>query len=617
MRQPKNKRSATKAILARDPKDLPSELPRGGMIPDDLDPFADGILMKHQNEWIGDESPLKICEKGRRTGITFAEALDDTLIAALKRSEGGSNVFYIGDTKAKGREFIGYVAHFAKVVCGELGKIEEFMFDDEREDGTTKYISSYRVTFASGFRIEALSSNPANIRGLQGIVVIDEAAYHRNVREVVDAVNALLIWGGKVRIISTHNGLLNPFNELITEARAFKNNYKIHVYPFQTAIDNGLYERVCLVNGLEYTKEGEVEWEAKIRKSYGTRDAAMKQELDAIPADAEGSALSRVEIERVKEKGIPVIRWKLSDAFKGYSEDIRKSAQRDWCRHNLKKILDSLDPKRAHVFGSDFARTGDASVFLIFEIGQDTIRRCKLIFEMRNVPFDQQRDALAYCVKRMPRMAGGALDATGNGAYVAEALAMKFGESVVEVKLSTLWYQENSMAYIEAFADETLTLPADEDIIRDHQSLAYVNGIVKVPDDARYRGADGLDRHGDSAIAGMLAWFASRQNPASYGYKSAAAGKKERNSRDRRRRPGRSIVPQIRGTVSHGRFTQGSYIAAPGRLWCAGQEKRFGTATSLPNERRRSASHFRARSGWHYADNVEQNSQAGCRRRAA
>lgn len=603
--------------LSRNPDELPEELPRGAEIPDDLDPFADGILMKHQSEWLADDSQIKICEKGRRTGITFAEALDCTVIAASSRSAGGDNVFYIGDTKDKGREFINYVANFAKVVAEQLVEVEEFIFRDERTDGTSRDISAFRVTFASGFRVEALSSNPANIRGLQGIVVIDEAAYHRDVREVIDAVNALLIWEGKVRIISTHNGLLSPFNELIREARAGKIPASVHHIPFQKAIDNGLYKRVCAIKGKKWSQEAEIEWEALIRGSYGSRTSKMKQELDAIPADAEGSALSRVEIERVKEKGIPVIRWKLSDAFKGYSADIRKSAQRDWCRHKLKKILNSLNPDRSHVFGSDFARTGDASVFLIFEIGQDTIRRCKFILEMRNVPFDQQRDTLKYCVKRMPRMAGGALDATGNGAYVAEALALEFGESVVEVKLSTAWYRENSMAYVEAFADETVTLPADEDIIRDHQALAYVNGIVKVPDDARYRGADGLYRHGDSAIAGMLAWFASRQNPISYGYTSAAAGKKERNSRDRRRKPGRSIVPKIRGSVSHGRFTQGSYIADPGRLWRAGQEKGYCKTASLSNQRRRSPGHFRTRREWYHTNLIGKNSQSCCRRRAA
>lgn len=89
-------------VLTRDPAKLPDELLRGADIPDDLDPLAEGVLMRHQAEWLEDESDLKVCAKGRRTGITFAEALDDTLIASAARSAGGQNVFYIGDTKDKG-----------------------------------------------------------------------------------------------------------------------------------------------------------------------------------------------------------------------------------------------------------------------------------------------------------------------------------------------------------------------------------------------------------------------------------------------------------------------------------------------------------------------------------
>lgn len=102
-------------------------------------------------------------------------------------------MFYIGDTKEKGREFIGYVAHFAKIIAGGLHPIEEFIFKDERPDGTTRDISAYRIQFASGYRVEALSSNPANIRGLQGTVVIDEAAYHRDVREVTVTVPVQIV----------------------------------------------------------------------------------------------------------------------------------------------------------------------------------------------------------------------------------------------------------------------------------------------------------------------------------------------------------------------------------------------------------------------------------------
>ncbi len=274
-------------VIPREPDKMPQELPRGADIPADLDPLAEGVLMRHQAQWLEDDSDLKVCAKGRRTGITFAEALDDTLIAAATRAAGGQNVFYIGDTKDKGREFIGYVAHFAKTVAKQVAEIEESFFTDQKADGSTRQIASYVIRFDSGFRVEALSSRPENIRGLQGVVVIDEAAFHKDVREVLDAVNALLIWGGKIRVISSHNGNLSPFNELIREARAGKIPFSVHDIPFDEAVKNGLYRRVCLIKGTEWTEEGERAWEKQIRDSYGVRKAKMRQELDAIPADAE------------------------------------------------------------------------------------------------------------------------------------------------------------------------------------------------------------------------------------------------------------------------------------------------------------------------------------------
>ena len=510
-------------ILSRDPNELPGELPRGSEIPTDLDPLADGILMQHQIDWLEDKSDLKVAEKGRRTGLTFAEALDDTITAATKRSAGGDNVFYIGDTKDKGREFIGYVKHFALIVSKELVTVEEFLFEDQQADGTTKFISAFRAQFNSGFRVEALSSRPENIRGLQGIVVIDEAAYHKDVRAVLDAVNALLIWGGKVRVISTHNGVLNAFNELIREAKAGRNPFKVHFIPFSKAVENGLYRRVCYVKGKNWSPEAEAEWEALIRGSYGPRTDKMRQELDAIPAEAEGAALTRVQIENCMAKPgeIPIVKWVCNDAFKNQPEEVRKAAARKFCDDELLPLLKKLDPARQHVFGEDFARKGDATVILPLEIGVDLVRRAKFSLELRNVPFDQQRDILFYVVERLPRMSGGALDATGNGAYLAESAALKFGASIVEVHLSQNWYGDNMPPYIEAFGDGTIWLPRHEDILRDHQSLSFVDGIIKVPNGHRFKGEDGFDRHGDSAIAGALAYFASRLEFEAFAYQTA------------------------------------------------------------------------------------------------
>lgn len=515
-------------ILPRQDEALPEELPRGAEIPEGLDPLADGILMRHQSEWLADTSDLKLAEKGRRTGVTFAEALDDTLIAAAAPSAGGSNVFYIGDTKDKGREFIGYVKKFAETVSKELIAIEEFLFEDQREDGTTKHIAAFRARFASGFRVEALSSRPENIRGLQGVVVIDEAAFHKDVRAVLDAVNALLIWGGKIRVISTHNGVLNPFNELVREALAGRTPFSVHHIPFAKAVANGLFKRVCSIKGKTWSLEAEAEWEAKIRGAYGPRKAQMRQELDAIPTEAEGAALTRVQIEACMAPDIPIVKWICDDDFKNAPSDVRTRSALDFCKAELLPLLAKLNRRRSHVLGEDFARTGDATVLLPLEIGTDLVRRVPFQVELRNVPFDQQREILFYVIERLPRFAGAALDATGNGAYLAEVAAQKFGSSIVEVKFSAEWYRINMPPYIEAFADKTILHARNEDVLRDHQALAYVNGIIKVPDDHRFKGDDGFDRHGDGAIAGVLGFFASRQDLEAFGYTPANAAEPDK-----------------------------------------------------------------------------------------
>lgn len=519
---------ASMPVIDRDPSRLPIELPRGAEIPADHDPLAEGILMLHQKEWLEDQSPLKLGEKGRRTGITYAEALDDTLIAAAAQSAGGDNVFYIGDTKDKGREFIGYVAHFAKVVAKQLLPIEEFLFEDKKEDGTSKFISGFRVQFASGHRVEALSSRPENIRGLQGVVVIDEAAFHQNVRAVLDAVNALLIWGGRIRVISTHNGKLNPFNELINEAKAGKVPFSLHFIPFAKAVENGLFKRVCLLRGNEFSAEAEREWEAKIRGSYGLRKAQMGQELDAIPADAAGAALSQVVIESVTSPDVRVIRWTLGNDFAELTPAARKRVTETFLKEQVQPVLARLDDRFRHDLGWDFARSGDTSGPVVTELGPDLVRRQKLVLELRNVPFETQRDVAFFILRRLPRFGHAAFDATGNGAYLAEVCAIGyvdkgnvvpgFGARVSQIKLSQEWYRLNAVAYVNAFGEKTIVVAADADVVLDHQALAYVGGIIKVPDDFRFKGSAGFERHGDTAIGGMLAWYASRQNTIAYGY---------------------------------------------------------------------------------------------------
>ncbi|KAK0359691.1 hypothetical protein LTR94_030309, partial [Friedmanniomyces endolithicus] len=156
--------------------------------------------------------------------------------------------------------------------------------------------------------------------------------------------------------------------------------------------------------------------------------------------------------------------------------------------------------------------------YLSQSIEQDLVRRWRLVVELRNVPFETQRDVVFYIGDALPRFGHGAFDATGNGAYLAEVSRQKWGERISEIKLSQEWYRLNSPAYVEAFGDDSVIVAGDDDIVRDHQALQFVGGVIKVPDDMRYKGADGLDRHGDAGIAGIIAWYASNQDAAEYGY---------------------------------------------------------------------------------------------------
>lgn len=487
-----------------------------------FDPLADGVLMAHQVEWLKLKATIKVARKGRRTGITFAEALGDTIIAASRKSAGGDNIYYIGDTKEKGLEFIGYAAKFSRLIAEAqhqgVSAIEQFLFEDQDEQGNTKYINAYRIRFASGFQIVALSSRPANIRGLQGIVVIDEAAFHADVEGVLNAATALLIWGGQIRIISSHNGVRNPFNQLIKdiEAGRYGDDAAVFGVTFDDAVANGLYERVCLMKGEAPTPEGKEKWYRRIRAAYGPRLAAMREELDAIPRDSGGVAIPGVWIERAMPEERPVLRLALDDDFAKRPEGERIEWGRDWIERYLNPVLPLLDGELTHVFGMDFARHRHFSVILPAAITKTLKRSAPFAIELANVPTRQQEQILWALITALPRFAGGAIDATGPGQTIAEYTADKFGSTRIhQVVLNRKWYAEWMPKFVESFQDATIELPRDKPLEDDMRAIEEIDGIPMVPrvDRKDLKDPD-LFRHGDGAIAGALMWFASLNRAA-------------------------------------------------------------------------------------------------------
>lgn len=263
---------------------------------------ADSLLLPYQRAWLDDAgAQIKVWEKSRRIGASWCQAGDDALYASQKN---GGCVWYLGQDKEMAQAYIQDAVFWAKevyqIACSE---VEESVFRDENKD-----ILTYIVRFASGAKISALSSRPANLRSKgrpNDRFTFDECAFHPDFDGLLKAAGALLTWGCRLRFLSTHNGELNPFNELVQDIRAGKRPGAVHRTDFKDAVKQGLYKRICRIAAanapdkkraaMEWTKEKERAWIKEMYAFYGDNAA---EELDVIPSGGSGVWLPRVMIER-------------------------------------------------------------------------------------------------------------------------------------------------------------------------------------------------------------------------------------------------------------------------------------------------------------------------------
>lgn len=485
------------------------------------------VLIPYQQRLLATTARFRVTvvEKSRRTGATWAVAADAVLTAASARSAGGMDALYIGYNLDMAREFVDCCAMWARAFDEAIveGGVSEFMFDD----GADKSISAFRIRFASGFEIVALASRPRSLRGRQGFVIIDEAAFHDDLKELMKAALALLIWGGRVLVISTHNGEDNYYNELVKEARSGERGYGFVRFDFDDALKDGLYQRVCLRTGEEWSVEKEAAWRAGIIREYG--DAA-DEELFCIPSEGGGAWLPLTLIEARARQCVPVLRLARPAEFTHWPARLREADIEQWCERELLPLLKSLDPALMHVLGADYGRVKDLTV--LWPLAQSrTLRRVTpFVVEMRRIPFDQQRQVQDYILARLPRYGASKHDATGLGFSLAEAAQQKFGALRAEaVKLSVEWYRENAQPLKTAFEDDMIEIPADAEIASDLRIIQVKGGVPFVP---ALKSGQQKDRHGDAAVALMLAYAASRAQIMAYGYESAASLRESRRSDD-------------------------------------------------------------------------------------
>lgn len=423
-------------------------------------------FMPYQADWIQDQSRLKICEKGRQIGLSYADSYDSVRKAAQKN---GRDVWVMSRDEVQAKQYILYCKRWANVLKYAAEDHGEQVF--QMENG--RPVKVQVLTFASGANIYALSSNPDAIVGKTGHVKLDEFALHKEQRQLYAVAKPVIQWGGTLSIISTHRGAGTVFNELITDARERGNKmgWSVHTLPIQKAVEAGIVEKINAATGLDESRE---EWLARQRAECIDEEQWL-QEYCCIPADE-------------------------SSAFITY--DMIASCEDDTALKDFDYLLDCKNPL---YLGADIARKQHLTVFDVEEKVGDVFWE-RLRVELRGRTFEEQEQEL-YRLLALPQLRRACIDSTGLGMQLAERAQKRFGEYRVEaVRFSGPVKEELAFPLRSAHEDRTLRYRRDESLRKD---LRGIKKEITPSGNIRFVG-DSEDSHCDRFWAKALALHAGK-----------------------------------------------------------------------------------------------------------
>src|SRR6266404_6312871 len=154
-------------------------------------------FLPYQKRWILDNTPLKIIEKSRQVGISFADAHDSVRKAGV---HGGLDVWVSSRDEAQARLYLEDCKKIARMLQLGAQQKGELFFDRDSES------PAYVLEFPTHRRIYSLSSNPNALAGKRGHVKLDEFALHEDQRLLYRIAKPVTTWGGTLSVISTHRG---------------------------------------------------------------------------------------------------------------------------------------------------------------------------------------------------------------------------------------------------------------------------------------------------------------------------------------------------------------------------------------------------------------------------
>lgn len=423
-----------------------------------------GYFLPYQARWIADVSRLKICEKARRIGMTYAQSYEDVVDAA--RADNPLDVWFSSADQSAAQEYIRYCSLWVKLFDIAAKDLGETVID--RDDDVKAYV----IEFSSGKRINALSSNPKAFRSKGGKLVLDEFAFHKQPEELWKAAFPVITWGFPCRILSTYNGKGNRYYRMVTEAKKppeeGKARWSLHTTTIEDAVRQGLADAILKRTLTEAERRA---WLEGVRADAGDEET-WQQEYMCNPLDEATAWLS----------------WDLITS----------------CEHP-----EAGDPgfyRGGPCFlGRDVARRRDLAVFWVVEKIGDVFWTREVV-RLKGATFEEQEmvEARLMADYRIDREC---IDQTGMGEMPVERAQKKYGRSRVEGVLFNGPVKQDLAVKGKALFEDRLTrIPADRAVRESHHA---VRKILTAAGNPRFDADRSEVGHADEFWAHMLALHAA------------------------------------------------------------------------------------------------------------
>lgn len=415
------------------------------------------FFLPYQIRWIQDNSRIKLMEKSRQIGLSWATAYRCVRQALCYPQR---NTWICSSDAKQAQLFLQDCKQFTNV----LDQTVPFKLSTSAGKSFLK--------LKNGSILTAISSNVDAQAGKRGSRVLDEFALNDDPEYLYNIAYPGITWGGQLEIISTHRGSRNFFNQLIKEVLSKGNPKKIslHRVTLTDALEQGFLKKLkgklppddprCSMDEGDYFN---------YIKSACASEQSFRQEYLCQPID---DATAFIEFKEL--------------------EPCFYALGTKWAQRNNGPIF----------MGVDIARRNDFSVFVIFERLND-VYFMRHLQCLKNVRFDQQEELFesffrSYSVQKV------CVDCTGIGRQFFERAQTKFGKHCIEgVVFSSKIKEELAYRLKSTLNRYALRIPRDESLITDLLSVQWEQTHLIAPHSS--------NGHADRFWAIALALYADRK----------------------------------------------------------------------------------------------------------